>query len=168
MNVAIRAAERADAETIHAIRTSAADALTAEFGSGHWSHVESLDTLRRHAVDRDLFLAMSNGEAFGTFELESKTPGFYSRHWFTDPDAPAYYLFSMAIVKTSQRRGLGRTIMDEMEAMAVAHGKRALRLDAYDAPAGAGVFYEKCGFVLVHEGSFNRVPLRYYEKVLAG
>ncbi len=166
MNVAIRAADGADAETIHAIRSSAADALTAEFGSGHWSHVESLATLRRHAVDRDLFLAMNEGEAIGTFELQSKKPGFYSKHWFADPDAPACYLFNMAIVKTSQRHGLGRAIMAEMEALAATDGKRALRLDAYDAPAGAGVFYGKCGYDFVHEGSFNRVALRYYEKLL--
>jgi hypothetical protein len=41
-----------------------------------------------------------------------------------------------------------------------------VRFDAYDALAGAGAFYQKCGYELVHNGSFNGVPLEYYEKLL--
>lgn len=167
MKITIRAAKHDDAETIHAIRTSAAEALTDAFGTGHWSHVATLRTLERHTVDRDLFVVENAGTAIATFELTSKKPGFYSKTWFADPAAPAIYLFNMAVDKTSQRNGFGRKIMAEMEATAAADGKYALRLDAYDAPAGAGTFYEKCGYSLVHSGSFNRVALCYYEKILA-
>jgi hypothetical protein len=45
-------------------------------------------------------------------------------------------------------------------------GRRAIRLDAYEAPAGAGAFYRKCGYTLVLRGSFKEVPLEYYEKRL--
>lgn len=45
-------------------------------------------------------------------------------------------------------------------------GGHAIRLDAYDATAGAGGFYARCGFAergwVVHRG----VPLVYFELVL--
>ena len=42
----------------------------------------------------------------------------------------------------------------------------AIRLDAYDADAGAGDFYAKCGFREVGKATYREVPLRYFEKLL--
>jgi GNAT superfamily N-acetyltransferase len=39
----------------------------------------------------------------------------------------------------------------------------ALRLDAYDAEAGAGTFYRKCGFREVGRVTYRSDPLIYYE-----
>jgi ribosomal protein S18 acetylase RimI-like enzyme len=44
-----------------------------------------------------------------------------------------------------------------------AAGGEAVRLDAYDAAAGAGEFYEKCGFVEVGRVTYRLNPLIYYE-----
>jgi GNAT superfamily N-acetyltransferase len=42
----------------------------------------------------------------------------------------------------------------------------ALRLDAYDATAGAGGFYEKCGFSSVGRITYRNVPLIYFERMV--
>ena len=42
----------------------------------------------------------------------------------------------------------------------------AIRLDAYDAPAGAGDFYAKCGFREVGRATYRGVPLVYFELLL--
>jgi ribosomal protein S18 acetylase RimI-like enzyme len=42
-------------------------------------------------------------------------------------------------------------------------GGEAVRLDAYDADAGAGEFYEKCGFTEVGRVTYRLNPLIYYE-----
>jgi hypothetical protein len=39
----------------------------------------------------------------------------------------------------------------------------AIRLGAYDADAGAGAFYEKCGFQEVGRATYRTVPLIYFE-----
>jgi hypothetical protein len=43
---------------------------------------------------------------------------------------------------------------------------QAIRLDAFDAEAGAGGFYAKCGYREVGRTIFRSVPLIYFEKLL--
>jgi hypothetical protein len=43
---------------------------------------------------------------------------------------------------------------------------QAIRLDAYDATAGAGRFYLKCGFREVGRVTYRKVPLIYFELLL--
>jgi hypothetical protein len=57
-------------------------------------------------------------------------------------------------------------LLKEAEATARAWPADALRLDAYDAEAGAGPFYEKCGFREVGRVSYKRNPLVYFELML--
>jgi hypothetical protein len=42
----------------------------------------------------------------------------------------------------------------------------AIRLDAYDGPAGAGPFYAKCGLREVGHVVYRGVPLVYFEQLL--
>jgi len=42
----------------------------------------------------------------------------------------------------------------------------AIRLDAYDADAGAGGFYSNCGFREVGRVNYRGTPLVYYELLL--
>ena len=42
----------------------------------------------------------------------------------------------------------------------------AIRLDAFDADAGAGEFYSKCGFREVGRASYRSVPLIYFEMLV--
>lgn len=41
-----------------------------------------------------------------------------------------------------------------------------MRLDAYDADAGAGGFYAKCGFLEAGRVTYRKVPLVYFELML--
>ena len=43
----------------------------------------------------------------------------------------------------------------------------AIRLDAFDAEAGAGGFYARCGFTEVGRVTYRKAPLMYYELLLA-
>ena len=72
----------------------------------------------------------------------------------------------MAVDPVSQRQGVGRGLIEEAARVARAWPAEAIRLDAYDAPAGAGAFYRKCGFKDVGSVVYRSVPLLYFELIL--
>ena len=162
----VRLASREDAMDAFNIRRSAADLLTSVHGEGHWSTVTSVKTIRKHAEAGLVYLFFEGDSPIGTFHLVDRKIGFYKKEWFEIPDQPAFYLMHMALHPDRQRKGLGREMMIEIEAIAVNKSIHSIRFDAYNADAGAGKFYEKCGYQLVHKGSFNSVALLYFEKVL--
>jgi GNAT superfamily N-acetyltransferase len=165
--VTLRRAEGADVQRVRSILAAAAYALTARWGHGHWSAVRTLPTLRRYSRDGVLYLVDDDGEPVGTLKLTDRKISFYHTGWFARPDAAAAYLMDMAIHPRHQRRAFGRRAMALAEEMARREGLSALRLDAYGGPAGAGPFYRKCGYRLVHRGELNDVRLEYYEKLLS-
>ena len=56
--------------------------------------------------------------------------------------------------------------MKEAEALAKNWPGDAIRLDAFDAAAGAGDFYLKCGMREVARVVYKNDPLVYFERVL--
>jgi GNAT superfamily N-acetyltransferase len=65
-----------------------------------------------------------------------------------------------------QGRGIGRLLLDEADTVARAFPAQAIRLDAYDAAAGAGAFYAKCGYREVGRVTYRGTPLVYFERLL--
>jgi GNAT superfamily N-acetyltransferase len=65
-----------------------------------------------------------------------------------------------------QRRGVGRRLLAEAIKHTRALPADAIRLDAFDAEAGAGPFYAKCGFREVGRVTYRKAPLIYFELVL--
>jgi hypothetical protein len=57
--------------------------------------------------------------------------------------------------------------MKEAEAVARAWPADAIRLDAFDATAGAGAFYAKCGYREVAHVTYKNDPLLYFEFILS-
>jgi len=154
-----------DVPTIAGLQNAAAGALTARFGAGHWS---SLVTERgalaaqRHARVR---VGHDGKHILTVLRLATKKPWAIDVAYFTPVKRPLY-LTGMAIAVAQQGQGLGRRALEDACAVAAAWPADAIRLDAYDADAGAGAFYEKCGFEdrahVVYKGN----PLVYYERLL--
>jgi ribosomal protein S18 acetylase RimI-like enzyme len=78
----------------------------------------------------------------------------------------ALYLTGMAVSPALQGKGIGRKLIDEAIGHAVAWPANAIRLDAFDAEAGAGGFYIKCGFREVGRVVYRKDPLIYFELLL--
>jgi GNAT superfamily N-acetyltransferase len=76
------------------------------------------------------------------------------------------YLTGMAVHPDFQRKGVGRLLMKHAEVTARAWPADAIRLDAFDADAGAGQFYAKCGFRKRGRVTYRKAPLVYFELVL--
>jgi GNAT superfamily N-acetyltransferase len=105
-----------------------------------------------------------DGEArvVATFQLGTRKPWAIDAAYFSPARRPLY-LTDMAVHPDVQRRGIGRACVEAMRGIAVAWPADAIRLDAYDAAAGAGGFYAACGFREVGRVVYRGTPLVYFE-----
>jgi GNAT superfamily N-acetyltransferase len=165
MALRLELAGEADAGEIAVLRTAVADALTARFGAGHWSSASSdkgvLFGMRRGQV----YVAREAARIFATLTLTKRKPWAIDRSYFTRVKSPLY-LIAMAVAPDRQRAGHGRAAMAEAERLAREAKAHSIRLDAYDADAGAGEFYLKCGYTEMGRATYRESKLRYFELML--
>jgi GNAT superfamily N-acetyltransferase len=114
-----------------------------------------------------VYLASERGMQVATFTLSRRKPWAIDTAYFTACRAPLY-LTAMAVRPDRQRRGVGRRCMRELAVLAKDWGADAVRLDAYDAAAGAGGFYAACGMREVGRVAYRGMPLVYFEWVRPG
>jgi GNAT superfamily N-acetyltransferase len=154
-----------DASELAQLRTAVADRLTRQFGPGHWSSAVSEAGQARAIEQGRVFVARCRGSIVATFRLATKKPWAIDPSYFTKV-ARSLYLTDMAVAPDCQRRGIGRECMAEAARIARHWPADAIRLDAYDAAAGAGPFYEKCGLREMGRVVYRHNPLIYYELIV--
>jgi GNAT superfamily N-acetyltransferase len=154
-----------DVPVIAGLQNAAAGALTARFGAGHWSSLvteRSAELSQRHARVR---VGRSGKRILTVVRLATKKPWAIDISYFTPVKRPVY-LTGLAVSVAHQGQGLGRLAMEDACDVARALPAHAIRLDAYDSPAGAGDFYTKCGFTERGRVVYRGDPLVYYELLL--
>jgi GNAT superfamily N-acetyltransferase len=165
VRVRLEVATPEDAVAIAALRRATADTLTRDFGKGHWSSQPSergvLSEMKRSRV----YVARRRGKVVATLTLQTKKPWAIDVSYFS-PAKKALYLINMAVDPVHQRTGIGRACLDAVRAVTKEWPADAVRLDAYDAAAGAGAFYAKCGYREVGRVVYRTVALVYYELTL--
>jgi GNAT superfamily N-acetyltransferase len=165
VKLAIRVAVAADAAEIAELRVRAANDLTQRFGKGFWSSAATEKGVLQAMKQGKVLIATKAGEIVGTLALSTKKPWAIDVSYFSKAKTPIY-LTSMAVDPALQKQGVGRALLAAAEETARDWVGHAIRLDAFDAEAGAGRFYEKCGYVERGRVVFRSVPLIYYELVL--
>jgi len=168
MRLVFAAATNSDAAALAALHSAVAEDLTRQFGQGHWSSAQTergvLVALRKPKFSQ-ILVARANRRIVGTLRLATKKPWAIDTAYFTPATRPLY-LTGMAVHPNLQRQGVGRLLLKKAEAVARAWPADAIRLDAYDAKAGAGAFYAKCGFREVARVTYKQNPLLYFELLL--
>jgi GNAT superfamily N-acetyltransferase len=154
-----------DLARIVELRNAAAEKLTADFGRGHWSGLTTTEKVAEAMERSRIYVLRERGRLVGTLRMLLKKPSEYDRPWFTRVRRPLF-LYDMAVDPARQRRGLGRACIEGAIRAARAWPADAIRLDAYDHAAGAGPFYEKCGFREISRRVYFRAPIIYYEMML--
>jgi GNAT superfamily N-acetyltransferase len=112
-----------------------------------------------------MLVARDDREIVGVLRLATKKPWAIDPSYFRTVSRPLY-LTDMAVKPALQRQGVGRRLLVEAVATAKQWPADAIRLDAYDAPAGGGGFYSKCGFHEVGRHRYKGTPLIYFELLL--
>ncbi|HEV7667200.1 MAG TPA: GNAT family N-acetyltransferase [Thermoanaerobaculia bacterium] len=159
-------AASADAPALAALHTAVAERLTRDFGRGHWSSAVTEKGVLRNMEHNRVLVAREGDHLVGTLSLVTKKPWAIDPAYFTAVRRPVY-LLNMAVDPDRQRTGLGRLLVEEAKAVARAWPAEAIRLDAYDAEAGAGGFYARCGFREVGRVVYRTVPLVYFEALIS-
>jgi GNAT superfamily N-acetyltransferase len=160
-----REATEADAAEIAALHNAAADDLTARFGKGHWSYQSTERGVLYDLRIARIFVETGASGITGTFKLGTRKPWAIDVSYFTGVAKPLY-LQSMAVRPELQRGGIGSRLLAGAIEVAKAWPADAIRLDAYDAEAGAGEFYAKCGYSERGRVVYRGTPLIYYELLL--
>ena len=168
MKLILAPATNVDAPELSALHCAVAEDLTLRYGQGFWSSGQTergvLANLRMPKFSR-ILTARSNRRIVGTLRLATKKPWAIDTAYFSGATRPLY-LTGMAVHPEFQRKGIGRRLLAEAEAVAREWPGDAIRLDAFDAKAGAGAFYAKCGYREVARVTYKKNPLVYFELTL--
>jgi GNAT superfamily N-acetyltransferase len=165
MPLRLELAAEADAPDIVILRTQVAAKLTAQYGQGHWSGIATEKGVLFDLRNSKVWIARRRGRPIATLRLTTKKPWAIDLRYFSASRRPLY-LLSMAVTPELQRQGIGRQCLDQIVVIARKWPADAIRLDAYDDPAGAGPFYAKCGFRAVGCATYRGCPLEYFEQLL--
>ena len=166
MVITLEDATDRDAAAIAAMRMAVARQLTEQYGRGTWSFAaESEWGVRADIMTARVLVARDRGVVVGTMRLSTKPPWLGDISFFSASRTPLY-LTSMAVLPRVQRTGVGRECLRQVRRIAAEWPADAIRLDAYDAPAGAGDFYRKAGYREVRRAPYNGTPLVFFELLI--
>ena len=155
-----------DAPQIASLLTATSQRLTEIYGEGHWSHQTTEKGVLFGMKQNAKVLVVKRDEAIvGTLRLTTKKPWAIDTSYFTKVTHPLY-LVDMSVQPNLQRTGIGRQMLLEAKSIVKGWPGQAIRLDAYNASAGAGEFYRKCGYKEVSRVVYKGTPLIYFELIL--
>ncbi len=164
MCFSFEAATTAEAGRLSELHIAVAEDLTRQHGAGPWTSRTTtrgmLYAMRRSKV----FVARQAGEIVGTLHLTTRKPWSINTAYFTECPRPLY-LIAMAVDPKWQRQGIGRRCLEAARKIAWSWPADVIRLDAFDAEAGAGPFYSKCGWTEVGRARYRNTPLIYFEQL---
>ena len=167
MRLQLQLANDDDAPGLVRLREAVNARLVENFGQGFWCLALSEHGALAAVRQAQVYVARHRGEITVTLALTARKPWAINLSYFEPRERPLY-LTNMAVHPEFQRQGLGCEAIHEARRIALASSGDAIRLDAYDVPAGAGPFYAKCGFVEVARAEYRAAPLIYYEMQLNG
>jgi len=165
MRVKLQIATAEDVSDLVSLRTAVNRHLTSQYGKGHWSSGSTEKGVLFAMRHSTVYVARNRNRLIATLALSTKKPWAVDRKYFSASMRPLY-LTTMAVSPDDQRRGIGRLCLDEARRIAGEWPSDAIRLDAFDAAAGAGEFYRKCGFKEVGRATYRDVPLIYFEMLV--
>jgi ribosomal protein S18 acetylase RimI-like enzyme len=147
------------------LRNAVANDLTRRYGKGHWSG-QVTDKGTSLGIRTSRVLVGRRGKRIvATLRMATKKPWAIDVKYFVTVPRPLY-LLDMATAPELQGQGIGRRMVEEAKVVAREWPAQSIRLDAYDADAGAAGFYAKCAFREVGRVTYRGVPLIYFELLI--
>jgi ribosomal protein S18 acetylase RimI-like enzyme len=165
MRIKLQIATTDDVSDLVSLRIAVNQRLNSQYGRGYWSSGLTERGVLFAMRTSTVYVARHHSRLLATVTLSTRKPWAIDKKYFSASKLPLY-LTSMAVHPDKQRMGFGRRCVEEARRIAMQWPSDAIRLDAYDAAAGAGEFYSKCGFREVGRASYRNTPLIYFEMLL--
>jgi GNAT superfamily N-acetyltransferase len=165
MRVHLQRATNRDVPDLVLLRTTVNRYLAWKYGEGFWV-ARSTERGARAQMQRGIvYIARFRNRPIASLTLSTRKPWAIDRKYFQPSERPLY-LTAMAVDPRCQGKGIGRQCLEEARRIAKEWPADAIRLDAFDAHAGAGDFYRKCGYREVGRAVYRLTPLIYFELLL--
>ncbi|HVT97473.1 MAG TPA: GNAT family N-acetyltransferase [Acidobacteriaceae bacterium] len=165
MHLTLQMATARDVSELVLFRTAVNRNLAHRFGEGFWvgrpTERGALAAMKRGSV----FLGRFRGRIVASLTLSTRKPWAIDAQYFHRSVRPLY-LTSMAVDPRMQGKGVGRRCLEQAQRIAREWPADAIRLDAWNAEAGAGEFYRKCGYREVGRALYRKTSLIYFELLL--
>ncbi len=114
-------------------------------GSAQWNPVYPIDRFARDVHEGHVWYWKSGAGALATVTLLPRRPDYYPAGVW-DHEIPAWYLCRFAVKRALARRGVGETLLRQIEIDAADRGLKALRLDVVAASPFLERYYLAQGF----------------------
>jgi ribosomal protein S18 acetylase RimI-like enzyme len=165
MRVRLQLATAEDVGELVALRMAVNEHLGQQYGEGYWLSRPTEKGALFGMRNAKVYVARHRKKLVATLTLSTRKPWAIDAKYFSKGQLPLY-LTHMAVEPGGQRRGLGRSCIEEARRIVSQWEGDAIRLDAYDTAAGAGEFYRKCGFREVGRATYRGAPLIYFEMLM--
>lgn len=164
ITLSFRFATGADVPDLLKLRLAIDADQAKRFGDDRYTASLNEKSVARSLTSSRTVVATRRARIVATVRMETKKPWAIDLRYFT-PACKGVYLHNVNVHPRLQRSGIGRQLMRRVRQIAKEWPVDAIRLDAYDGPAGAGPFYGKSGFTKLGHAVYRSVPLIYYEYV---
>ena len=154
-----------DIPELVAMRARVSQKLAKKFGEGYWAGRPTEGGERFLMRIGQVYIARYRGKLIAALAITTRKP------WSIDvknfrASAKPLYCGRWRWTRLKQRKGVGRQCIAEVRRIAADMGRDAIRLDAFNCPAGAGEFYRKCGFTEAARVVYKGVPHIDFEMLL--
>jgi GNAT superfamily N-acetyltransferase len=165
MRIKLKLATPDDVADLVGLRAAVNENLRSQYGDGYWLARPTEKSALFVMTYSRVYIARHRNKLIASLTLSTRKPWAIDKKYFYVSEMPLY-LTAMAVTPTHQHRGIGRSCIEQARQIAVKWPADAIRLDAYDADAGAGEFYRKCDFREVGRAVYRVAPLIYFEILL--
>jgi ribosomal protein S18 acetylase RimI-like enzyme len=137
MRVQLHLATTEDVVELVALRIAVNEHLARDHGEGYRLSRPTEKGALFGMRNAKVYVARHGKKLVATLTLSTRKPWAIDAKYFSKSERPLY-LTNMAVEPGRQRRGLGKSCIEEARRIAAQWPGDAIRLDAYDAAAGAG------------------------------
>jgi len=166
MRIHLQPATNRDVPDLVLLRIAVNRHLAWRYGEGYWVARPTERGARAQMQRGTVYIARFRNKPLASLTLSTRKPWAIDRKYFHPSERPLY-LTAMAVDPRYQGKGIGRQCLEEARHIATEWPADAIRLDAFDAQAGAGDFYRKCGYREVGRAVYRLTPLIYFELLLS-
>jgi len=146
MTLSLSPALENDLSSMHAILTICGEHMYRTQGMSHWYPYKNFEIYSAGVQSGDVYAIYDDETLVGTFYVTEKMREWYSTVAWADWSHKALYFGGFGVLPLAQGRGIGKWVMTQVDALAIAGDFDALRFDGVAGNPSLMKFYTGLGY----------------------